>query len=190
MDPHYTCPSCEAKHPAPFRSACPSCGFSVAHLAGQSLSDFQNGKWDKHTELLRGQNISLHSGDYNASFDHVGSGSLGELVRFALSYGHESEVPANRGPHVNPVRIAYIPQVIGSGISAYTSTPIACSGVCIISPGSLEYGHAYPVLNQWVQEEFAGKSGQCAFCGTPTAFGHPICQKCYEDRDGDWTKLL
>jgi hypothetical protein len=174
---------------APFALACPSCGFTLAHLIGSSSPETQSKK-DKHTELLTVGSISLHKGEFNASFDYYGFLSLPDLVRYTVSYGHHSTVPSPRGDQDNPVIVAYVPEVIGSGISRYNTDYMPCSGICIISPGSERWGHPYPILDQWTKKQFTNALGVCFLCATPTPFGHTLCSACYAKQGSDWRRFL
>ncbi|MBE0544654.1 MAG: hypothetical protein IH623_25215 [Verrucomicrobia bacterium] len=183
------CPKCLNSLAAPFALACPSCGFTLAHLIGSPSPETQP-KQDKHTELLTVGSISLHGGEFNASFDYYGLLSLPDLVRYTVSYGHHSTVPSPRGDHTNAVTVAYVPEIIGSGISRYSTGYMACSGLCIVSPGSQRWGHPYPILEQWTQQQFAGAVGACFVCGTATPFGHTLCPACYSKEGSDWRRFL
>ncbi len=183
------CPKCHNIVTAPFPIECPLCGFSLEHLIGFPSPDTIK-KRDKHTELLTKGSISLHGGEFNASFDYYGLLSLPDLVRYTVSYGHRSELPSVHGGHQNPIIVAYLPEIIGSGISQYNKHYGACSGVCIISPGSERWGHPYPVLDEWVQNQCSTKIGKCFLCDLPTPFGHTICAGCYEKVGSDWRTFL
>jgi len=186
------CVQCHEKLEAPFRGTCPHCGFSLQHLFGKKLSDFQKQKRDKHCDLLFGRKIQLHGSNYNASFDSYGDANLEDLMRFTLSYGHHAKLPSRGGRHENEIVLAFIPDIIGSGISVYDTDyqPLTCSGVAVISPASQDYGHGFPVLDDWVHQTFKTEEGFCVSCGALTAFGHPLCHKCYEARGSDWLKFL
>lgn len=186
--PTFRCPQCDGVLPSPFRPPCPSCGFSVDHLTGKSLSQsqFQQTKWNKHNELLYGSGISLHGGNWNASFTNNGNAALDELVRFTISYGDSGTI----GPRQHPLRFAYIPEIIGSGTRITTIGTVACSGVCIVSPGSVNYGHGYPVMDDWVQKNFSGMKSSCRLCSRPTSFGEVICSDCYDSNGADWRKFI
>src|SRR5258708_1237373 len=66
-----TCPKCLSSLDAPFALACPSCGFTLAHLIGSPSPETQPKK-DRHTELLTVGSISFPKGWVNASFDYYG----------------------------------------------------------------------------------------------------------------------
>jgi hypothetical protein len=144
----------------------------------------------KHNQLLTSDSISLSGGEFNASFDHYGFLSLPDLVRYTISYGHRATVSSPRGRHNNQVIVAYVPDIIGSGVSQYSSNYTPSSGVCIISPGSERWGHPFPVLDPWVQQQFSGMQGICVVCGSNTPFGHTLCLEHYDILNGDWRKLL
>jgi hypothetical protein len=186
------CVKCHSKLEAPFPRECPRCGFSLDHLYGKKLSDFQKNKRKKHTDLLSGRKIQLHGSTYNASFDNYGDASLEDLVRFTISYGHLAKLPSKGGRGENELVVAFIPETIGSGVSIYDTTyaPVPCSGVGIISPASETYGHGFPILDDWLHLTFKTEKGDCVSCGTPTAFGHPFCNKCYDANGLDWRNFL
>ena len=184
-----SCPRCLNSLAAPFLLDCPSCGFTLAHLIGSPPPETQS-KQAKHTELLTIGSISLHGGEFNASFDYYGLLSLPDLVRYTVSYGHHSTVPSPRGGHTNPVIVAYVPEIIGSGISCYSSDYYPCSGLCIVSPGNQRWGHPYPILDQWTQHQFSGVFGTCFSCAAPTPFGHTLCSSCYGREGSDWRRFL
>ncbi len=187
----YECPSCSGWHPAPFTGTCPSCGFNASHLSGTHLTDFQQRKYEKHTVLLTGSNIPLGPGQsYNASFDHSGDALLGDLVRFAVTYGDKGYVDSVHGGHKVQVRAAFVPEIIGTGTSYCSSGGIACSGVCLIAPQSFQWGHPIPMLDEWVAERFRGVEGTCASCGTNTPFGTAFCESCLGDIGYDWSVTL
>lgn len=186
------CIKCLAKLYVPFPEVCPYCGFSLEHLSDKKLSGFQKLKKDKHSDLLFGRKIQLYGSPYNASFDSYGDANLEDLIRFTISYGHRTKLPSKGGRHENEIVVAFIPEIIGSGVSIYdvTYAPVTCSGVAIISPTSEIYGHGFPVLDDWVHDRFKTEKGQCVSCGVQTAFGHSFCHKCYEARGQDWRKFL
>jgi hypothetical protein len=113
------------------------------------------------------------------------------LIRFTLSYGHRSKLPSRGGRYQNDAVVAFIPAIQGSGVSIYNALgPVPCSGTCIISPASETFGHAFPILDDWLKETFPKEAGRCFFCGTSTPFGHSLCAKCYDHRGGDWRAWL
>jgi len=183
------CPACGDRQNAPFTVPCPTCGFAIDHLTGIKLSDYQKKKRGEHDDLLHGRSIELHGKEYNASFDHNGDASLLDLLRFTISFGHRSVLPSSRGHYMNPVIVAYTPEVIGSGTSIYTPGLLPCSGICVVSPASYEFGHPYPVIQDWVQTTFGSIRTTCPYCGKPTEFGQPFCPECYAAM-GDWRTLL
>ncbi len=186
------CVQCQLKVEAPFPEKCPHCGFGLDHLEGKNLSDFQKQKKEKHDDLLFGRKIQLQGSDYNASFDSYGDANLTDLLRFTLSYGHPAKLPSKGGRHQNDIVLAFIPEIVGSGISIYDLgyDPVPCSGIAVISPASQEYGHGFPVLDDWVHQTFKNEKGHCVSCGESTSFGHSLCQKCYLEKGSDWRKFL
>ena len=141
-----TCPSCKEIIAGPFRLECPHCLFNIRGLVGQGTSDFQRRKWDQHTDILQGRDVHLYDKDFNASFDYNGHVLMTDLVRFTISYGDRAELPSPRGNHYNPVILAYIPEIIGSGTAIHYTGTVPCSGVCLISPQSVDYSHSFPVI--------------------------------------------
>lgn len=191
VDVFCTCPRCGATLKTPFVPPCSNCGFEIDHLTGKHLSDFQKEKWDKHRELFCGATVSLGDGDYNASFNYAGDAKIDLLTKFAISYGHESTLPSPRGTYLNPVRVAFVPEIIGSGTSVGMIGNVPVSGFCLISPHSEMFGHSFPAITDWVTEIFGDVGGVCRFCGRATQFGLVVCDKCYTDSHvNDWTKLL
>ncbi|HUG69515.1 MAG TPA: hypothetical protein VMM76_17320 [Pirellulaceae bacterium] len=130
----------------------------------------------------------------NCSFDHIGIAKLTDIVEFTMNYGHESSVMSLHGGHPTPVRIAYIPEVFGRGAKKsepYTAVSgIACSGCCVMSPGSIDYGHPFPVLTEWVSYKFGSEIGHCRLCGALTSFAMAVCGDCYAHHGNDWQSML
>jgi len=85
----------------------------------------------------------------------------------------------------------YVAAVRADGGTSRTPDQLfACSGVCVVSPASMNYGHPFPVLDEWVEREFGKSSSMRRFCGGSTSFGQPICGDCYVDKGGDWKLFL
>jgi hypothetical protein len=182
------CPVCQALVPAPFPYSCPHCFATFDGLLGSGTSAFQTKNSREHRDLLYGQNVQLYRGrEYNCSFDHYGEANLPDLVQYTLSYGHRTTVPSNHGNVPTVMIAAYIPDIIGSGVSKYnTAGPLPASGVMLVSPASLNYAHSFPVLDDYMQHKFATAPGGCSLCKKPTGFGHGICADCYAKRSGSW----
>jgi hypothetical protein len=165
------------------------CGFSIDHLTGKVTSQLQTNKWKKHSELLHSSNVSLFKKRWNASFTHNGIANVGELVRFTISYGERTTVKTRM--HDTKLIFAYIPEIVGSGTSIFTPGLVPCSGMCLLSPGSIDYGHPYPVLDEWVKHTFVyRRASNCRYCNQPTSFGEVICVNCYSSRGGDWRNFI
>jgi hypothetical protein len=184
----YLCPKCHQSCPAPFRPCV--CGFDVGHLDGTSLNSFQQKKLEKHSSLITAGSVTLAGGDYNASFTFTGAMVLPDLVRFAIGYGEPATLPSVAGRAPSEVRVAYVPWIIGEGVSLYQPGTVACSGICIVSPQSMAYGHPYPVLDAWVQLRFGNGPSTCRLCGATTVFGETVCNACYDRLGRDWRRLL
>lgn len=185
------CPKCGNSISGVFPNQCPYCDFNLDALAGKGTTSFQVLKWQKHSDLLQGQNIQLGPGEvYNASFNYNGYAKLDDIVRFTITYGDRVTLPAAHGKYQNPVIISYIPEQLGAGTAIHFPGTVPCSGICLVSPQSDIYAHSYPVIDQWVQETFPGASSDCRICGASTAFGQPICEKCYAERDSSWENFL
>lgn len=184
------CPHCASVIPGPFPVECPHCDFHVRMLADMGTTRFQRKKWREHSDILQGVDIQLYGKTWNASFDHRGYANLQEIVRFALTYGDGGYVTSAHGDRRTPVIGVYIPEIIGSGTGLYQTGSLSCSGVCIISPGSTEWAHTYPVLDPWVQQHFGEALSVCRFCGAETAWGQPICGRCYDRYGAPWTEFL
>lgn len=155
-------------------------------------SPFQVQKWEKHSDLIQGRQLSLHGGPFNASYDFNGLAKIDDVVRFTLTFGQRATLKGKNGRADSDVIISYLPEIIGSGMSQYLQTAgnVPCSGVCLMSPASDVYSHSYPVLDDWVQPTFKTLDFKCARCKTATGFGQPICAKCYQDGQWDWISYL
>lgn len=188
----FKCLKCGKTSMKPMSYPCFSCGFDIDHLTGIKLSQFQVRKWDEHSQLITGQNISLFGKEYNCSFDYNGISNISDLVTYTINYGTDVNIPSNRGAHVNPVKISFIPEIIGSGTSVYYNAgdTFPCSGCCVISPVSIDYGHPFPILRDWVIQEFGTQKSTCFICGKDVDFGLSICNECYEKKGGDWHEFL
>ena len=156
-----TCPSCDAIVTAPFSCNCESCGFSIDALAGRNTSQFQKNKWNEHTSLVSGVDIELDGKPFNASFDYNGVANIDDLVKYAVNYGSRATIQSNRGNHPTEVIVAYVPEIIGSGLGIFSANYLPCSGVCLMSPQSTQYGHSFPVLDQWVGSTFTSQMASC-----------------------------
>lgn len=183
------CPHCTATFAGPLPVECPSCGFNVGILAGQGTTDFQRRKWEEHTGILQGRDIELHNKEFNASFDFKGYARIDDLVRFTLTYGDRDEL-RSRGGYSSPAWMAYVPEPIGSGTCLYYRGTVSCSGLCIVSAHSTEYGHAFPMMDQWVADKYGDQPSRCRICGRPTLMAQPVCEDCYVEIEGDWTRLI
>ncbi len=185
------CPKCGNEVEGPFPNQCPYCTFNLSALTGKGTTSFQQIKWDKHSDLLQGRNIQLYDGGtYNASFDYNGYTQLEDIVRFTITYGDRVAIPSPRGGHQNPVILSYIPEQLGAGTAIHFPGTVPCSGICLVSPQSDVYAHSFPVIDEWVQVTFSNDSSYCRICNSPTAFGQPICEKCYVERGSDWKNFL
>ena len=188
----FTCFSCGFTSSTVLRYPCPSCGVDLSHLNGATSSSFQTRKWGEHLDLLSGANVDLHGKEWNCSFDISGYGKISDIVEFTLNYGQKLYLPANRGNHVNEVYLAFIPEIIGSGVSTHYATlqTEPCSGCCVISPTSLNYGHPFPILYDWVSQQWPTTGATCHFCNRTTHVGLTICWDCYQKNGGNWTTFL
>lgn len=185
----YPCPQCGAPLSGPFKG-CGACGFSFGHLVSPTSPEAQN-KMADHTQLFTRGTISIgNKPDFNASFDYYGVANLTDLVRFTITYGHRSQVSSGPGRTPSDVIAAFVPEIIGSGVSRYTTDYQPCSGLCIISPASTKWGHPFPVLDKWIASKFPGQTATCFRCGDPTPFAQPVCPKCYGDLGQDWRNCL
>lgn len=189
LDITYDCPKCKGAIQGPFPPTGHNCGFNILGLAGIGTSSFQQKKWNQHTGILYGRNVSLYGKEFNASFDYNGYAQLKDLVQFTIMYGDRAQLPSTHGNHTNDVILSYVPEVIGSGTSIHSPGNVPCSGLCLISPGSSQYAHSFPVLDEWVQQQLNGHSSSCRICGGATSFAQPICAQCYRQH-GDWRLLV
>lgn len=184
-----TCPKCGNRIKGPFPNHCPFCSFNIDALAGRGTTSFQVKKWQKHSDLLYGRNIQLTNGEIiNTSFDFHGYANLDDIVRFTITYGERSFLKSRK--QINPVIISYIPEVIGAGTAIYSLGTIPCSGICIISPSSNDYSHPFPVIDVWVKTTFPNMESFCRICQSPTTFGQPFCEKCYESNGSNWRNFI
>jgi hypothetical protein len=188
----YSCFACGYSSQAPVRYPCPSCGLSLDHLDGTAASTFQTQKWNEHTDLVSGNSVGLYGKDWNCSFDSTGYSKISDLVEFTINYGQKLHLPSNRGNHTNDVMVAFIPEIIGSGVSTHYATLSnqPCSGCCVISPSSVQFGHSFPVLHDWVSQTWQGNQTNCRRCNKSTHVGLTICWECYQALGEDWTQLL
>ncbi len=184
------CPCCNASVPVPFPIQCPHCAFTIDGLTGLGTSSFQTRKDREHRDLLIGRNVTLYGKQFNASFDYYGNAELPDIVRFAISYGDRTTVMSAHGNHPTPVIVSYIPAVMGSGTSIYSPGNLPCSGICLMSPASVNYSHSFLVLDDYVRNTFSGLSGVCRDCGVATGFAQPFCSECYNRQSFNWKKWL
>ena len=184
------CPRCG--YPlAPQFVACPGCCWTLTPLVSPTSPQGIN-KMIKHTEIIHAGNVSLGNGPggYNASFDQNGLASLDQIIRYTIILGHRISISSGPGRPNNECRVAYLPEIIGSGVSNFSSGPVGCSGVCIISPASPTWGHAFPTMDQFIAKHANGLSLTCQKCGGPSTLGHAFCFSCYSDLGGDWRSFL
>jgi hypothetical protein len=184
-----TCPKCGHQLSVPFNSPCPSCGLWIEHLIGLTGNSFQRARWSDHTTLITGNNVNLGTKDYNASFNYIGVGNIDDLVKFTMLFGHDATLTNGRGI-ATLYRVAYLTEIVGSGSSIYFPGLAPCSGVCVISPNSEDYGHTYPILSGWVASRFGHVFGTCRICGCQTPFAIIICSACSSGLNFDWNKML
>lgn len=186
---NYPCPNCRSWLSGPF-TICPHCGFSFSHLVAPTSTEAQ-GKMADHTQLFTRGTVSLgKKPEFNASFDYYGVTNLTDLVRFTITYGHRAQVSSGPGRLPSDVIAAFVPEIIGSGVSRYSTDYQPCSGLCIVSPASTKWGHPFPVLDTWVSSKFSGQFGTCYRCGSTTPFAQSICSRCYSEIGNDWRKCL
>jgi hypothetical protein len=172
-------------------SSCPNCGFSLSPLITPA-SPQASVKRIKHTEVILTGTVSVGTGPsgYNASFDHNGLASVGEVIRYTVAFGHRGTISSGPGRTPSDAIVAYLPETIGSGTSNFQSGLTAVSGLCIFSPASPTWGHAFPAMDAWIQGHTPLSSFVCARCHGPTSFGHAFCSKCSAEWGLDWRLLL
>lgn len=192
MFPTVCCPICSTTQPGPFPRAGCSCGFSLSGLAGYGTSQFQLKKDPQHRDILFGRDIQLNKKPFNTSFDYYGAANLVDIVDYALTYGDKRTIQSLHGGHNTEVIVSYIPDIIGSGLSKFhNSTVSACSGVCLMSPESINgYDHSFAVLDRWVTTKFAGESSCCRFCSKSTPFGIGVCTECFSKNGNRWQNFI
>jgi hypothetical protein len=187
---HSFCPKCNTRVEGIFPTHCPACSFNIDALAGLNMSADQRDKWREHTDLLSGSAVALYNKEFNASFNYNGVANLPDIVQFTITFGDRATTLDRRGRHSNQVILAYLPEIIGSGSAIHYPSLVPCSGVMLISPGSQNYAHSYPIIDEWVQRKFPTQKSFCRMCARETGFGVPICNECYEQYDMDWRKLM
>jgi hypothetical protein len=183
----FTCFKCGSTFDHPIHFPCPACGVDIGHLNGTQNSPHQIKKWKQHLDLVEGRPINLYGKKCNCSFDSVGYSKITKVVEFTLNFGQKLQLPSSSGKYLNDVYLAFIPEVIGSGIfSNYpTSDTMPCSGTCIVSPKSIDFGHPFPALYDWVTSKWPHTSYSCLSCGKPTHIGLPFCQDCIKQKWSD-----
>jgi ribosomal protein L37E len=188
------CVRCGAASSSPISLPCPHCGFDIDDLTYKSSYDFINRKQDKHTALLRGDDLNASKKNpYVTSFIHSGYVELPSLVKLCLTSGHDFTIPSSGGRAAGNGRLIYVPETIGSGVIYAMPGMYPASGVVMMSPASLHhYGHTFPGLDSWINAEtvpvMPGMS--CTLCGRSVVFGHPFCDLCYKEAVGDWRNLI
>lgn len=189
---NFQCYSCGVVSATPVKYPCKACGADLSHLDGTALGQWQQKKWGDHTTLLTGSYIPLKGKEFNCSFDVVGYSKIPDIVEYTLNYGDKLTLPSTHGGYINDVYVAFIPVIIGSGVSKhYTNLgPQPVSGCCVISPNSLQYGHPFPMLYDWVVDKFPGITSKCRLCSKQTHLGLSVCWECYGKIGNDWKKLL
>ena len=184
------CPQCNNWIEGIFPQQCPYCSLNINTLSGSATSNFSQNKWHEHSTLLSGSTVPLFGKTFNASFDFNGVEKLTDLIQFALTYGERTTILDSRGINNNQVILAYYPEVIGSGSAIHYPSLVPCSGVLLMSPNSQEYAHSFPVIDEWVQNNFPSMKSKCNICGCETGFGVAVCNECYEKYGCGWQKLL
>jgi len=182
------CMHCGAKVYGVYPIVCDKCGYSIDYLSGVSTSAFQQDKFWKHTEISRTGSLSIGKHGPIGSFTMLGVSILSDMVRYALTYGSTGKTTNGRGDATN-FCACYFPEVIGSGILPGHSLLVPCSGLMIISPQSQDWGHPFPMLDEWQQKNVPYQDGRCQFCNKSIDFGQTICQDCYHP-GFDWRTTL
>ena len=181
-----TCPKCNGEIEGIFKLKCPICGFSIEHLVGIETNEFLNSKWNKHGLQDGIKKIPLGNGP-NAYFNFFGIANIIDLVRYTISFGDSGKLPYRKG--YNEVKFCYFPQSIGDGYMTADNSLIPCSGLMIISPKSLIYGHSFPVISEWENARFGNIKGHCIRCDSETSFGQTICSNCYKN-GFNWREIV
>lgn len=182
------CPRCCISIEGIFPTSCPSCGLSTDSLANMGTTSFQKRKMNEHTDLLYGREIGFYGKEYNASYDYYGYANLQNLVRYAITYGARISIP-NRNTYSNAI-LAYCPAILGTGTAMGQAEQVPCSGVCIVSPQSTDWGHSFPVIDDWVRSRYGMLSSNCVVCGASTPIGVPICERCYTASTNSWKEMI
>lgn len=169
----------------------PVCGCDYGYIS-QPTSPEGIAKKEKHEELVTVGSLSYGDGPgkFNASFDYVGVASKDKLVRFALAFGHRTQVSSGPGRAPSDVALAYVPEIIGSGVATFWSGYQACSGICVISPASEKWAHPFPAMDSWIKQKDPGLAWTCATCPRAVPFGHVFCGDCYARHGSDWRTFM
>ena len=179
----FTCPnnSCSELLPPSF-SSCPRCGFTLSHLIIPTSLE-ASAKRVKHTEVIRTGSVSIGNGPggFNASFDHVGLASIGEIIQFTVAFGHRDYISSGPGRTLSQANIAYLPETIGSGVSHFQTGLTAVSGLCIFSPASTVWGHGFPAMDAWIQSLSTTNLFECVNCHRSSPLGHVFCTTCNKE---------
>lgn len=183
-----SCPRCGKRINGVFPISCPECGLSTENIATMGTTDFQRRKLDEHTDLLYGREIGFYGKKFNASFDYNGYTNLQNLVRYAITYGVRLSIP-NRGAYSSAI-LAYCPAILGTGTAMGKDKQVPCTGVCIVSPQSDQWGHTFPVIDDWVNRNYGMLASTCTICGASTHIGVPICERCYSQSTGGWEEMM
>lgn len=182
------CPRCGGHVDGFFPSVCPFCGLSTNTLANMGTTSFQMRKTREHTDLLYGTDISFYGKKYNASFNFYGNANLQDIVRYTITYGAQIPIQS-RNTSVKAI-LAYCPEVLGIGTTIGQDTQVPCSGVCLVSPQSTDWGHAIPVIDDWVKTRYGSFSSRCIICGLSTSVGVPLCEGCYLSHTSSWREMI
>lgn len=188
----FTCYKCHAPMSTQLiRCPNPLCGCDYGYIANPISAEAIEKK-DKHEELVTFGTLSFGDGPgkFNASFDFNGVASKDKLVRFALAFGHRTRISSGPGRIPSDVVLAYVPEIIGSGVSKFWSGNLACSGICVISPASEQWAHPFPAMDSWVRSKNPGRAWKCTTCPNPVPFGHAFCSDCYARHGSDWRTFL
>ena len=157
----------------------PNCGCDYGYL---------NNPTPKHRGLVLNGTVELGNGPgkFNASFDSNGLASHDKLIRFTVAFGHRTQISSGPGRPANKMIVAYVPEIIGSGVSKYHVGMTPVSGMCILSPASPVWGHTFPVMDQWMTQKAPTTPWKCATCPNCVYFGQVFCPACYQAHGSDW----
>lgn len=186
------CLACPGSFPLD-TTVCPNCGTRYDHLYSPTHPKAL-AKREKHREIVNSGTLTAGDGPLglNASFDTYGDSIYPHLVRYALLYGHRCLIRNGPNREQSTGLLVYVPEPIGSGISKQTPELFAVSGLAIMSPLSVIWGHVFPASKTWMDYQKPIQTQKCAnkSCTAAVAFGTPFCNMCLTKIGNSWRPLI